>query len=237
MVSSLNDLAGGVFLLTAFGLIVPWQAAQSLRLFVVQSMCLAASALLLASGLGAPDLIAVGALTLATKSLLIPWLLRRTVSREIYTRRELSPVVNVPSSLLVALALVVLSYFVAGPLVAAVPRTFARVNLPIGLAGLLLGAYPLLVRREAIPQVIGILAMENGAFYAGVAIAPDLPLIAELAAAFDVLVIALVLGLLTRTIHERVGTTDVASLATLREIRVSGAILRKESGAREGAAR
>jgi hydrogenase-4 membrane subunit HyfE len=40
---------------------------------------------------------------------------------------------------------------------------------------------------------------------------------AELAAAFDVLVIALVIGILTRTIHKRVGTTLVGRLASLKE--------------------
>jgi hydrogenase-4 component E len=73
------------------------------------------------------------------------------------------------------------------------------------------------VRREALPQVLGILTMENGAFFAGVSIAPNLPLIAELAAAFDVLVIALVMGLLTRRIHKSVGTTLVGRMAALKE--------------------
>ena len=68
-----------------------------------------------------------------------------------------------------------------------------------------------------IPQLIGILTMENGAFFAGVSIAPDLPLIAELAAAFDVLIIALVMGLLTRKIHEYIGTTAVGEMTSLRE--------------------
>ena len=81
--------------------------------------------------------------------------------------------------------------------------------VPIGLAGLLLGVYALTVRREAVPQILGLLAMENGAFFAGVAIAPELPLIAELAVAFDVLVLAFVVGILTRTVHERIGTTAV----------------------------
>jgi hydrogenase-4 component E len=85
------------------------------------------------------------------------------------------------------------------------------------MAGLLLGAYVVMVRREAVPQVIGILSMENGAFFASVSIAPDLPLIAELAAAFDVLIIAVVMGLLTRRIHERVGTTDVGRMTSLKE--------------------
>jgi hydrogenase-4 component E len=85
------------------------------------------------------------------------------------------------------------------------------------MAGLFLGAYTICVRREAIPQLIGILAMENGAFFAGVSIAPGLPLIAELAAAFDVLIIALVMGLLTRKIQEAMGTTAVGEMTSLRE--------------------
>ena len=92
-----------------------------------------------------------------------------------------------------------------------------RVNLPIGLAGILIGAYSLVARREAIPQLIGILAMENGAFFAGVAIASELPLIAELAVAVDVVLIAVVVGLLTRNIRETVGTTEAAALDKLKE--------------------
>jgi len=92
-----------------------------------------------------------------------------------------------------------------------------KLNLPIGVAGLLLGGYVVVVRREAVPQVIGILSMENGAFFAGISIAPELPLIAELTAAFDVLIIAIVMGILTRKIHERVGTTEVGRLTSLRE--------------------
>jgi hydrogenase-4 component E len=91
------------------------------------------------------------------------------------------------------------------------------VNLPIGLAGILIGAYSLIARREALPQMVGILAMENGAFFAGVAIASDLPLIAELAIAIDVILIAVVIGVLTRNISQTIGTTEAASMSELRE--------------------
>jgi len=92
-----------------------------------------------------------------------------------------------------------------------------RINVPIGLAGLLLGALTLTTRREAVPQLLGLLAMENGAFFAGIAIAQGLPLIAELALAFDVLVLIFVAGVLTRAVHERIGSTAVGKLASLRE--------------------
>ena len=92
-----------------------------------------------------------------------------------------------------------------------------RINLPIGLAGVLIGAYSLMARREAIPQLIGILAMENGAFLAGIAIAPELPIIAELAVAVDVVLIAVVVGLLTRNIRETSGPPKRRALSELKE--------------------
>jgi hydrogenase-4 component E len=118
---------------------------------------------------------------------------------------------------LLALLLTVASEFLTGPLVTAASDPVIRVNLPIGLAGVLIGAYSLIARREAIPQLIGILAMENGAFFAGIAIAPELPIIAELAVAMDVILIAVVVGLLTRNIQQRLGTTEAAALSELKE--------------------
>jgi len=217
VLTKLDALAGGLFLLTAFGLVAMRQVLALLNLFVLQSILLAASAFILGYQHDSIHLYAVAGITLAIKAVLIPWLLRRTISEEIYARREISQVLNIPTSLLLSAALLILAYFIASPLLSLGQEPFIKVNLPIGLGGLLLGAYMVMVRREAVPQVIGILAMENGAFFAGVAIAPDLPLIAELAAAFDVLIIALVMGLLTRRIHERVGTTAVGRMTSLRE--------------------
>jgi len=208
---ALNDLAGGLFLLTAVALVVVRQVQACLAAFVLESVLLAASAFILAAASGIPDLVAVGLITIAVKAVLLPWLLRGTVPEEIYTRRELSQLVNVPASLLIALALTLAAYLIAVPLAPA-QDAFIRVNLPIGLAGLFISALSLVTRREAVPQLVGLLAMENGAFLAGVSIAPDLPLIAELAASFDVLVIVLVMGILTRAIHEHVGTTDIVEL-------------------------
>ncbi len=138
--------------------------------------------------------------------------------QEVYARREIVQALNIPMSLLIALALTVAAYFVAAPMLTAVGASgYAKVNLPIGLAAVLLGIYTLAVRREAVPQLIGLLAMENGAFFAGIAIVPGISLIAELAIAFDALMLAFVMGVLTRAIHEHIGTTEAGALAALRE--------------------
>lgn len=214
---ALDALTGALFLLTALGVVATRQVLASLQLFILQSLLLTVSAVLLGIGLGSIHLIAVAAITIATKTLLIPWLLRRTVSAEVYRTREIERVLNIPSSLLIAAVLIVLAYVVANPLLAVVEVPFAQVNLPLGIAAMFLGAFTIAVRREAVPQLLGLLAVENGVFFAGVAIVPNLPVIAELAAAVDVPVVALVIGVLTRRIHARLGTTAVGRLASLRE--------------------
>jgi hydrogenase-4 component E len=216
VLASLNGLAAGVFLLSAFGLLATRQMQGCVRFFRLQSLALVASIALIAVGLRVPDLLAVALLDLAIKPLLIPWLLRRYVREELFRRREIDQVLNIPSSLLIALALTIIAYFVAVILPPAA-GLMGAINVPIGLAGLLLGAFTLAVRREAVPQLIGIFAIENGSLFAGIAIAPRLPLVAEMVFPFDMLIIALVIGILTRITQERVGTTEVGALRSLRE--------------------
>jgi hydrogenase-4 component E len=215
-VTQFNALAGGLFLLSCFGMVATRQILACLKIFVIQSVLLAASACFLGYLFASWHLLAVAVITVAGKAVLIPWLLRQSISHDLYARREVSQVFNIPTSLLMALALAIFGYYLTRPLL---PPTGTPVwiNLPIGLAGSFIGAFIIAARREAIPQVIGILAMENGALFAGVAIAPSLPLIAELAAAFDALVVSLVFGLLASRIHEHVGTTAVGELTALKE--------------------
>ncbi|MFZ0990748.1 MAG: hypothetical protein WAN29_02530 [Candidatus Sulfotelmatobacter sp.] len=214
---ALNTLSAGLILISAFAMVATRQVQGVLRFFVAQSALLAASSFLLAYSRSSVHLWALGAITIVAKVLAIPWVLRRLLPAEFYERREISQAVNIPTSLLLALLLTIVAEVLMGPIVAVTHDPVIRVNLPIGLAGILIGAYSLVARREAIPQLIGILAMENGAFFAGVAIAPELPLIAELAVAVDVVLIAVVVGLLTRNIRETVGTTEAAALDELKE--------------------
>lgn len=215
--SQLNALASGLFILTVFGIMAVRQVIGCLRLFVFQSVLLAASACILGYEYGSVHLFAVAGITIGTKALLIPWLLYHLLTHETHSRREITQSLNIPTSLLIAAGLTIFAYFIVHPLLNMGSSDFIRVNLPIGMAGLLVGAYAITVRREALPQLLGILSMENGAFMAGISMAPNLPLIAELAGAFDVLIIALVIGLLTRSIQRHTGTTLVGEMASLKE--------------------
>ena len=59
--------------------------------------------------------------------------------------------------------------------------------------------------------------MENSAFLAGIGVAPEMPLIAEVSIAFDVLILVFAVSVLTRTVHEQIGTTEVGALTALKE--------------------
>ncbi len=219
---SLNALAGGFFLLCAFGLVAVRQAQNCLRLFVAQSLFLCLSAFMLGILLHSSDLIAVGIIDFISKPVVIPWLLRRTVGGEVHTRREITQVFNIPTSLLIALALTISAYLFATPLLrAGNAGDLIGSNLPIGLAGLLIGAFTMAVRREAVPMALALISMENSAFFAGIAIAPDFPLIAEVSIAFDVLILTFLVGLLTRAVRQQIGTTAVGALTELREAKKS----------------
>jgi hydrogenase-4 component E len=218
---ALNTLSAGLILIAAFAMVATRQVQGVVRFFILQSLLLAASCFLLGYSRGSTHLWALGAITIAAKVIAIPWVLRRVLPGDYYERREISQAVNIPASLLIALLLAIAAEFLTGPLASVANDPVIRVNLPIGLAGVLIGAWSLIARREAIPQLIGILAMENGAFLAGVAIASELPLIAELAIAIDVILIAVVAGLLTRTIRQALGTTQAAALRELKEEPVS----------------
>ena len=217
LLDNLNGLACGLFLLTAFGIVAMRQARGCLQLFIAQSLLLAASAALLGFRYDSGHLYGVALVNLVTKPIVVPWLLRKTSPAEIYTRREIDQALNIPVTLTIALALAVFAYFLGVPLARAAGPQFVGPNVPIGIAGLLLGAFTLTVRREALPLLIGILAMENGAFLAGISIAHDLSMLVELAIATDGLIIVFIMGVLVRAVQQHVGTTAVGELASLRE--------------------
>lgn len=211
-----NALVLGLFIIATIAMAVIRQIGACMQLFIVQSVLLAASAFLLGASPFSWHLMALGCVTVVSKALIIPWLIRWLVPGAVHRTRELSQTIDVPAALLVALALTLVGYAFGQHLARAAPSLSAG-NLTLGVAGLLVGLLMLAIRVEAVPQLLAILAMENSAFLAGIAIAPDFPLIAELAIAFDVPLLAFIVALLARTAYRHIGTTEVGALSALRE--------------------
>jgi hydrogenase-4 component E len=118
-------------------------------------------------------------------------------------------------ALLIAIALLLVAYYAATPLVALDPR-FPRNALPIALAMLLIGMLIMLTRKKVLSQIAGLVAMENGLYLAGLVVTRGLPLAVELSVAADVLVGIVVMTLVSRQIHLRFATIDTDRLQSLR---------------------
>ena len=217
---AIDGFIAALFVVFGLGVIVTRQMLSTLYLFMLHAVALTASAVLIGIALDSPHLFWVAAITFSTKVVAVPLVLRWSTGREVYARREVDQVLTIPVSVLIAAVLALVAWVAAAPLVHAIPnRPFAAINLPTGLMAVFFGAFTVAVRREAVAQLMGILIMESGAFFAATAIVNDLSILAEIAAAVDVPIAALVIGLLIRSIRNTTGTTRVGSMANLKERR------------------
>ncbi|MDA3922981.1 MAG: hypothetical protein PF501_20230 [Salinisphaera sp.] len=215
---ALDGFFAAFFVLFSVGIVVARQMRGALFLFVLHALALTASAIVLAIALDSPHLGWVALITFSTKAIAVPLVLRWAAGRKLHERREVDHVLTITFSLLIAAVLALIAWVTIEPLVQAIPgRPFAAINLPTGLIAIFFGAFTVTVRREAMVQLMGLLVMESGAFFASISIVNDLSVIAEISAAVDVPIAAMVIGLLIRNINRVAGSTRVGHMADLKE--------------------
>jgi hydrogenase-4 component E len=215
MNTQLLNLACGLFLLTAVGVLWRRDVAALIRLLTVQGVALTAIALLLAAAQRSIEATAVAAFVGALKAVILPALLRRALHR-VPQARETAPLVNVAASLLAAAALTLLAYAAARPLVDVAPAPSARAA-PVGLAVVLIGFFLAATRRRAVSQIIGVLLVDNGIAAVAFLTTGGVPLVVELGVSVDLLLAVLVLQVLTTRLHAAFGAVDLDDLRELHD--------------------
>jgi hydrogenase-4 component E len=130
--------------------------------------------------------------------------------------RELVLNINIPASLLICGALVILALSVTQP-IKELGFLLTKDSLAIALAIILIGFFTMISRRKAVTQVIGFLVVENGIFLGATAAAYGMPLIVELGVFFDVLVAALIIGIFTHRLQDTFDSVDVSKLTGMKE--------------------
>jgi hydrogenase-4 component E len=86
----------------------------------------------------------------------------------------------------------------------------------VALALLLTGMLLMITRRLALSQIIGFLVLENGIFLYGLTQTHGMPLLLEMAIAFEVLVAVMVAGLVINRLNRSFEHIDVTELRGLR---------------------
>ena len=128
---------------------------------------------------------------LVAKGVVVPTLITRVVRHDAASR-ETQPLVNVPASLVAAGVLIFLA-FAASRSVTAVASSATGRLIPYGMAAMLVGFFALATRRKAVSQIVGILLVDNGIALVAFLATAGVPLIVELGASLDVLLIVVVL--------------------------------------------
>jgi len=156
----ISHLLAGVMLVASFALLYQQRIAAVLNAFAAQSITLALAVAWAAWSENRPDLFITAAIAFSLKGVVIPLALRRTVER-LGIHREVEKVVGVGVALVVGLALIGLSQALVVK-VAQGTTGLARDELALALAIVLLGFLMMIVRRNAVTQVVGFMSMENG---------------------------------------------------------------------------
>ena len=162
---------------------------------------------------GNVDLWVIAGITIVVKAVLLPWLLIWVVKR-LNIPRDIEPVIPINVTLACAAGIVVLAFHLSASL-GSVRQAITGNALPVGIALILLGILVMASRRKALMQMVGLFASENGIFFTAMAISQGMPLIIEIGVILDVVLGALVMGILVLRVRSSVDT-DIADLEDLK---------------------
>jgi len=213
--AQLINLLAALILLLAFAMLAQRRILALINLFALQGLALFLATLVAAVTTGQLHLYFSAGLTLVLKVLVLPWILHRLV-RQLRIRGEVEALINIPTTMLVGIALVMAAFNVALP-ISELAHTITRGTLGIALAVVMLAFLMMITRRKAISQVVGFLSMENGLFLAATSATYGMPMVVELGIALDVLVGVIILGVFFFQIRDQFDSLDIRHMEKLKD--------------------
>jgi len=201
-------------LLSQFAMLRVLSIEAVVRVYAVQSfaVCVFTAAVGFLAGNG--DLYVLAALTFATKVILIPLIIGAIV-RRLGVEDRIRASIPVPQSFLIGAGVAILGFVAANRVHDGVLGTPSD-GLGAGLAVILMGFFLMVARPNAVAQLIGFLALENGVFVASLSLSPGLPVLVAVLLLLDVLVPAVAFVVVIRLLAVRVRSAHTDALTELR---------------------
>lgn len=213
LATRLIDVLGALLLFTMLVILASGQLFRAIYAVALQAVFLGIAGAVLAAATGNPDLWVIAGITIVVKAFVLPWLLIRVV-RTVQIPREIEPAIPMTLTLIAASGIVVLAFHLNASL-GPVRQTITGNALPVGVTLILIGVLVMASRRKALVQMVGLFASENGIFFTAMAISQGMPLIIEIGVILDVVLGALVMGILVLRVRSSVDT-DIADLESLK---------------------
>jgi hydrogenase-4 component E len=205
-------LAGGLVLIS-FMMLYQDRLYSLLNTFAFHALVLALSVAWQAYVQDAPHLYVTALIALVFKAIVVPVALHRIIKR-LGIHRDIETAVGIGTTMLAGMGLVALS-LVLMLRITADSDPLAREDLAFALSVVLLGLLVMVTRRNAVSQVVGFMALENGLVLAATG-AKGMPLVVEISVAFSILIAFIVIGVFLFRIRERFDTVDVGALDNVR---------------------
>ena len=213
--SQMINLCAAVMLLIGFAMLSQRRVLTLINLFMLQGLVLFVSTVIVAVSTDQSHLLWSAGLTLLLKVIGLPYILHRLI-RRLSVKWDIETLFNIPTTMLVGIALVVIAFNVAQP-ISQLSGTITRATIGIALACVLLAFLMMITRSKAVPQVIAFLAMENGLFFAATSATYGMPMVVELGIALDVLVGMVILGVFFFQIREQFDSLDIRHMERLKD--------------------
>lgn len=204
-----------LLLLLSFAMLTQRRILSLIKLLALQGFVLSINMALVAYVTQQIELYITVILTLFLKVWFIPFVLHQLLIR-LHIQNNIEPIVNLPTTLLIGLALVIFAFNLSLP-ISNLSATTGRDTLALALASVLLSLFMMIIKRKAISQVISLLALENSLFFAASSATYGMPLVVELGMAFDVLIGLFIFGLFFFRIRDTFDSFDLHHLEKLRE--------------------
>lgn len=183
--------------------------------YALRSFVLALVSGLIAYFSGIHHIYVATGVSIALKVIVIPGFLFYIINK-IKIKEDVESFINYTLSLLIACGLILIAYYSTESILK-FENVFMRHCLPVSLAITLLGFFVMISRKKAITQILGLLAMEDGLFFAALSTSYGMPLVVELGVFFDILVSVIIMGIYVYRIKETFDSIDTESLRELRE--------------------
>jgi hydrogenase-4 component E len=213
LATRLIDVLGALLLFTMLLILASGQLFRAIYAVAAQAVFLSLAGAVLAAATGSVDLWIIAGITIVAKAVLLPWLLIGVV-RRVRISREIEPVIPMTVTLALAAGIVVLAFHLNASL-GPVRQAITGNALPVGVTLILIGVLVMASRRKALVQMVGLFASENGIFFTAMAVSQGMPLIIEIGVVLDVVLGALVMGILVLRVRSSVDA-DIADLESLR---------------------
>ena len=187
---------------------------RAIWLVAAQAALLAVAAFGVGLSMHAPQMVLGALTTFAARGLAVPFILGRVLRRS-PVRIERNPYLSPRLSLILAIVIV----FAAGMAIDSSQLAgsfYAPRALPASVAEMLTGLLIAMTRRKSLSIVVGLLVFENGLALTAFSLTYGMPLVIELGAAFDLLLVALAIAVYARRMLTVFGSMSTDELRSLR---------------------